>query len=291
MKVGLVLDNLRLPPVQALATAARLGVDGIQVYAVDGAFAPWHMTDDFRREIAGRAEALGLEFSALCADFGGHGFQDAHENAEKIEKTKRILELAQSLGTNILTTHVGIIPDTADDGVYDIMYKACQELEQMAVAMDGYLAIETGCETAARLAGFLGNFKSGRICVNYDPANLVMVTGDDPVAGVELLKDYIVHTHAKDGIRYGAVDPKLVYGYPGKKDMSHTEIAQMVTQGTYFREMPVGKGQVPFPEYIQKLKAVGYDGYLTIERESHGEMEAELKGTVAFLRELVKMND
>jgi hypothetical protein len=30
---------------------------------------------------------------------------------------------------------------------------------------------------------------------------MVMVTGDDPVHGVHLLKDYIVHTHAKDGIR------------------------------------------------------------------------------------------
>lgn len=182
---------------------------------------------------------------------------------------------------------VGIIPETSDDGVYDIMYRACEDLEQMAVAMDGYLAIETGCETAAHLAGFLKNFKSGRICVNYDPANLVMVTGDDPVAGVELLKAYIVHTHAKDGIRYGAVDPKLVYGYPGMNDMSHTKIAQMVTRGAYFREAPVGEGQVPFPEYVQKLKDVGYDGYLTIERESQREAEAELKDTVAFLRELI----
>lgn len=37
--------------------------------------------------------------------------------------------------------------------------------------------------------------KSKRI---LDPANLVMVTGDDPVQAVYNLKDYIVHTNAKD---------------------------------------------------------------------------------------------
>ena len=38
------------------------------------------------------------------------------------------------------------------------------------------------------------------VAVNMDPANLVMVTGDDPVQAVLRRKDYIVHTHAKDGI-------------------------------------------------------------------------------------------
>lgn len=44
---------------------------------------------------------------------------------------------------------------------------------------------------------------------------MVMVTGDDPVHGVHLLKDYIVHTHVKDGVRHQPVDPRDVYGAVG----------------------------------------------------------------------------
>lgn len=39
---------------------------------------------------------------------------------------------------------------------------------------------------------------------------MVMVTGDDPVQGVHLLKGYIVPTHVKDGIRHQPVDPRDV---------------------------------------------------------------------------------
>lgn len=50
------------------------------------------------------------------------------------------------------------------------------------------------------------------MAVNLDPANFVMVTGDDPVQAVYNLKDYIVHTHAKDGVKLHDSNPEAVYG-------------------------------------------------------------------------------
>ena len=68
--------------------------------------------------------------------------------------------------------------------------------------MNAYFAIETGPETAAHLKSFLDTLSTNGVSVNFDPANMVMVTGDDPAEGAScLLKDYIVHTHVKDGIR------------------------------------------------------------------------------------------
>ena len=69
-------------------------------------------------------------------------------------------------------------------------------------------AIETGPELAATLKGFLDDIGTPGIGVNYDPANLVMVSGEDIVQGVYTLRDYIVHTHAKDGKR---LKPCLLY--------------------------------------------------------------------------------
>ena len=50
------------------------------------------------------------------------------------------------------------------------------------------------------------------MAVNLDPANLAMVTRDDPVQAVYNLKDYIVHTHAKDGRKLLERDPEIIYG-------------------------------------------------------------------------------
>lgn len=72
--------------------------------------------------------------------------------------------------------------------------------------------LETGPEPAKTLKGFLDGLHSRGVAVNLDPANLVMVSGDDPVEAAHTLKDYIVHTHAKDGRMLYSLDPEIVYG-------------------------------------------------------------------------------
>ena len=74
--------------------------------------------------------------------------------------------------------------------------------------------------------------------VNFDPANFVMVTDQDPVEGVEILKDYIVHTHAKDGVMLQKTDPQVIYDFfaeGGIEDMRMSD---------YFLETPLGDGKV-----------------------------------------------
>ena len=176
--------------------------------------------------------------------------------------------MAVELGTNIVTTHIGIIPEDPAIRVYETMQKACDELGVYAKSLNAYFAIETGPETSLRLKTFLDTLSTNGVSVNFDPANMVMVTGDDPVEGVKLLKDYIVHTHVKDGVRNKPVDPRDVYGalgYGGGVD--HEQIAKMVTEGEFFRELPLGEGKVDFVNYFAALQSIGYNGYLTIERE------------------------
>jgi sugar phosphate isomerase/epimerase len=85
-----------------------------------------------------------------------------------------------------------------------------------------------------------------------------MVADDDPVQGVHVLKDYIVHTHAKDGIKTGEKS---------------------------FLEVPLGKGGVDFDKYLAALNQVGYKGYLTIEREVGDSPADDIKMAVDFLKQ------
>ena len=114
--------------------------------------------------------------------------------------------------------------------------------------------------------------------VNLDPANLVMVVGDDPVAAVHTLKDYIVHTHAKDGVKLLERDPEVIYGLRKRDEMDNW--------GKAFREMPLGQGKVPFKEYLQALDGIGFKGFLTIEREVGENPAADIELAVNFLKNI-----
>lgn len=276
-KIGIIADWLRLPFRESMEKCAQLGADGVQLYAVEGEMAPENMT---AASIAEKNEIIrsnGLVVSALCGDLGGHGFAVAADNPAKIEKSKRIVDLALEMGTNIVTTHIGVVPAEKND-TYKVMQQACHELAEYADGCGAHFAIETGPEPAARLRAFLDELGSRGVAVNLDPANLVMVTDDDPVQAVYTLKDYIVHTHAKDGVLIKKTDPKVIYDFFAEGGIGDLRLEE------YFKEMPLGQGRVDFDGYLKALSDIGYHGFLTIEREVKEDPAADIALAVDFLR-------
>ncbi len=272
-RIGVIIDSFRTDTVTAVKKAASVGAQGIQVYATRGKMAPENMNEQKRADFRNLVADNGLVISALCGDLGG-GFADKDENPARIEKSKRILDLAKELGTDIVTTHIGVVPSDPAHDRYKIMQEACYELAHYADSIDAHFAVETGPETSAVLKGFLDSLGSTGVSVNLDPANLVMVTGDDPAKAVHNLKDYIVHTHAKDGKQLYYKDPEIVYGV--KKD-------PLVT-GPSFLEVPLGEGSVNWDEYLNALREIGFGGFLTIEREVGDDPEKDIRTAVDFLK-------
>lgn len=284
-KIGVIVDSFQLGVKEGLLKAKKVGADGVQMYAVKGELDPANLSPAARKEWKAYIESLGLDISALVGDLGGHGFQDPAENRAKIDKSKRIMELGLELGTNIITTHIGIVPNDKNGRVYETMHNACEELAKYANEMNAFFAIETGPETSAHLKSFLDGLGTKGVAVNFDPANMVMVTGDDPVQGVYTLKDYIVHTHAKDGIKLSDVDPRDVYGdYGYEVQLNHEDIAKMAESGPGFREVPLGEGSIDWAAYLRALQEIGYNGYLTIEREVGTNPEGDISKAVEFLK-------
>lgn len=283
--VGVIVDSFRLPIPEAVKKAAEVGADGIQVYASHGNMAPENMDTQKRREFKALVEENGLVISALCGDLGGGGFVHKDQNPHKVEKSKRILDMAKELGTDIVTTHIGVVPEDKNSDRYKIMQEACFELSSYADSIGAHFAVETGPETSLMLKGFLDSLGSTGVGVNLDPANLVMVTGDDPVQAVYNLKDYIVHTHAKDGVQNFYVHPDKVYGMPGA-DKILIE-GEHVTDADSFEEVPLGTGSVPFPQYLAALDDIGFKGFLTIEREVGDNPAKDISDAVSFLRNII----
>ena len=272
--IGVIIDSFRTDIPTAVKKAAAVGAQGIQVYSTRGEMAPENLTAQKRADFRNLVADNGLVISALCGDLGGGGFCFADRNPEKVEKSKRIIDLAKELGTDVVTTHIGVVPQDSNNDRYKVMQEACFELSRYADSIGAHFAIETGPETSAVLKEFLDSLGSTGVGVNLDPANLVMVTGDDPVQGVYNLQKYIVHTHAKDGKQIFYKDPEIVYGL--KKDVIITEDS--------FLEVPLGEGSVKWPEYLNALEDIGYKGFLTIEREVGDDPEKDIRKAVEFLK-------
>ena len=279
--IGVMLESFRLPTADALKKAASMGVQGIQMYCTNGEHAPENMTPDKRRELLDMVKSLGLRFSAICGDLG-HGFGNAELNPALVEKSKRILDLSNDMEAGIVTTHIGVVPTDPAHERYHIMQEACGQLAEYADSIGAHFAVETGPETSAVLKGFLDSLGGSRgLGVNLDPANLVMVTGDDPVGAVHNLKNYIVHTHAKDGVMLHKGVPEYIYGvvHPVPQEFQGIQ---------YFAEVPLGQGSVHFDTYLKALDDIGYKGFLTIERECGDNPAADIGLAVDHLRANMK---
>lgn len=279
MKIGVVTDCFKKNHFDGIKLAARMRLDGVQIYATTGEFSP-ELNEEQKEKYKTELKKNNLVVSALCGDMGGYGFEIEKDNHERVKKTKAIIDLAVEFGARVVTTHIGVIPENKRESRYKVMLAALTECGIYAKQRGVTLAIETGPEKAKTLLAFLKDTKGG-VGVNLDPANFTMVTGQDAVEAVYILKDYIVHTHAKDGIiinkNQKPIEVYHAFAVGGVDALNACE---------GFKEVPLGEGQVDWKNYVKALQDIGYDGFLTIERECGDNPELDVEKAVTFLKNL-----
>lgn len=255
MKIGVIPDSFGVPFKDAVILARDMGIQGLQPYVTRGPISPLLSKDD-RKAVLKYVRDNGLEFSAVCGDFGSAYFSK-EDNDPEIQRMISMIDLAVDFDTKVITTHIGNVPADENSKEYHNIIRTINKIGHYAESVGVTFATETGPEKAITLKRILDKADTKAVKVNLDPANFVMLIEQDPVEAVHILKDYIVHTHAKDGI-------KLENGY---------------------QEMPLGLGNVPFLEYLKALKEIGYDGYLTIERECGDNPAKDIELAAKFLQE------
>lgn len=256
MKIGVMTSNLQLGLEPGIRTAAEMGAQGVQIWVTGSELGPEQDAGTIDRTVE-LVKSLGMEISATCGDIGGFGAAEGLE--DRIARTKAMLELTARMGVRVMTTHIGVVPEDKSHPQWRRIHDSLKELAPTCERLDVYFATETGPEHPVVLRELLDAVGSRYISVNFDPANFVMY-GYDAVGAVTVLRDYIVHTHAKDGRRIGVHQ---------------------------IEEYPLGQGDVWWPRYIQRLQDVGYDGFLTVEREGGSNRVGEVRQAVAFLQQLL----
>ncbi|MCA9154914.1 MAG: sugar phosphate isomerase/epimerase [Planctomycetales bacterium] len=257
LKLGIQLASLRMPFRKALETAARLGADAVEVDARNEV-RPSEMTGTGLRHLRKLLEDYNLRVAAVR--FLTRRGYDVHDELDRrVEATRRAMKMAYDLGASVVINHVGRVPEEADGRSWELLTGTLEELGRYGQHVGAFLAAETGSESPESLRRLIDALPDGTFGVNLDPGNLA-IHGYSSGEAVDLLGQFVLHVHAKDGVR---------------------DLAQ--GRGI---EVPLGRGSVDFPALIGRLEEFGYRGYFTIEREHADDPVFEVGQAVKFLRQM-----
>ena len=162
--IGIILDSFRKPFPEALKLTSRLGAQGIQVYATRGEMSPENLVGQKRKDFLNMVKDNGLVISALCGDLG-RGFANAELNPELIRRSKMIVDLAKELETNIVTTHIGVVPKDPKNPHYAIIQDACSCMGNMYAVLKAVLRINEGLELGSVRAPLPGLYPEDQAAV------------------------------------------------------------------------------------------------------------------------------
>jgi sugar phosphate isomerase/epimerase len=274
IKVGVRQICLRVPGPEGLETAAQIGADSVQLTVGRGEeYGPDVLDADGIREVRQRVQDLGMVISATDGGLGDLG--DADTAAERVDKTKRLIDHTRELGAPVLTSHIGIVPKDANAPRRQVFNQAMEEIGKHAEQTGMYFGIETGPEPAQVLLELIESIDTDGIKINLDPANFIIwwariakdegrpydreqaFAESDPHEAVYILRDHIIHTHIKDA----RIDDD------GERD-----------------ETPVGQGWIEWSRYLKSYQDIGFTGYHCIEREAGENRVEETREAIAFVR-------
>src|SRR5687768_9847990 len=140
MKIGIQLASLRLPFKKALATAARLGADAVEIDA-RGEIKPADFTRSAARQVRKMLDDLNLRVCAVSFRTR-HGYNVAENLEARVEATKDAMRMAYDLGANVVINQVGRIPSEAQGPAWELLVQSLADLGRHGQHIGALLAAE-----------------------------------------------------------------------------------------------------------------------------------------------------
>ena len=191
------------------------------------------------------------------------GLVPAKYRPQRVARMKQGSDFAKLVGIPGVQGHCGFFPENPADPQFGETVEALRTVVAHCRENGQTFRCETGQETPVPLLRAIKAVGLDNLGVNFDCANLILYGKANPVDALDLLGPYVLGVHAKDGL------------YPTDPNRLGEEV-------------PIGKGKVDFPRFIQRLKEVGYRGPITIEREISGPAQVEdIRASKAFLEKLI----
>jgi sugar phosphate isomerase/epimerase len=279
MKIGFltgVLNRMDFP--ELVRWASEAGFDALEVASGPGSrhMDPERVMSEGRvEEIKRILEENGIEISSL-AQYSNIVDPDMERRDRILKNLRMAIDLCSELGVGVLCTSAGMpVPGkdkmrTIEEDVVPVLSDLVQYASEKGVkiALENWYA--TNIQNLAHWERLFSLLPSENLGLNYDPSHLYWQQ-IDYIEAVERFGKRIFHTHAKD-----------------TQVFQHRLRILGNQAGGWWRYCIPGYGGIDWAALISALKAVGYDGVLSIEHEDGllGPEEGLIKG-LEFLRRLI----
>lgn len=181
----------------------------------------------------------------------------------RMDALRQASDFAKLLGVGQVQTHCGFIPEDPADPLYPETVTAIREVAKHCAGNGQNFLMETGQETPTTMSRMLRDVSQPNLGVGLDTANLILYGKANPVDAVDILGPHVKSVHAKDG-RWPTDPSKLG------------------------EEVLIGTGLVDFHKVFTKLHHLGYNGAITIERETSGPQQiADVREEKAYLEKVL----
>ena len=255
LKKAVAAACLHLPLRETLVAAAEIGADGVQF---DGRneLRPSDLSQTGRRQFLKLAAELNLALPSFRFS-SRRAFHDVNDLERRIEATKAAMEFAYHLGAKILTLRIGRIP-AEDSPQYAILRDVLNGIARHGNHVGVAAAVTPSGDSPAELARLFGDVTDGPFGLDFDPAGLLM-TGHQPVPLLRELHASIFHVQARDALQ----------------DVSGSGV-----------EVPLGRGEIDWMEFVATLDEIGYRGWLTVTRTQGEDRAADAARALKYLRNI-----
>lgn len=231
-------------------TLQKNGFDNCQLHSWNPAV--W--TDESVELLKGLLDKYGVTISAFWCGWEGPqvwDFYDGQITLGLVPPEFRVMRIknlcdgadfAHKLGITDVITHMGYIPENPYDPNFSTFCVGVRMVAQHLNKNGQYLLFETGQETPVTMLRCFEKVGCDNLGINLDTANLILYGKANPVDALDVFGKYVRNIHAKDG------------KYP--------------TNGHDLgKETRIGEGKVDFKTFFAKLHELGYNSWVTIERE------------------------
>ncbi len=161
-KLGMFLNTKHIGSKRRNKEGERMGLEYIQLYAMNPTFNLVNISKVQWNTLKENLAFNEIQVPSLAISFGENGIIGTEAECA-IESFKYITDKGLRLGANIVTAHIGKIPDDENSEYYDKMIRVCNEIGELAFRFGGFFAIETGSRKSDSVKAVFRKYKFKRI--------------------------------------------------------------------------------------------------------------------------------
>jgi sugar phosphate isomerase/epimerase len=253
-----------------LDAARDLGVSTVHLHAPGRSLRTPESTEQIKAQFA----EAGIEISVVFVGFPDDDYSTTEivkqtvglvpkdRREQRLEETLAMADFAHALGVDAIGMHLGFVPPDPTDPDFSAVVEVTRQVCDHCRGYGQYFHLETGQETATELLTFIDAVDRENLAVNFDPANMILYGAGDPLEALGQVGGYVRSVHCKDASVERRADQP------------------------WHEDAPLGQGDVNIRSFLLKLRDLGYEGPLTIEREYAPDQLRDIKGALQLLEDL-----